>query len=246
MTDIRDITAHTEELFTLWYMTETSPAHTEQNSYSPSGTWQRPSCCQAPSSAPPCTPQRHLSLTDQPSKVVSVSQSLVYHVQALATICSGHARTKPQRDCWNLGKNHCIDSYSADHHLSYASSLCVYMHIHTYMCVCVCVCVRACMRVCESMQTCTCMCLCDHFAKTAIFTCPSLMCSFNRVILRGLPLWKCAFDVCVCVFYFTFALGRVLLTDLRKGLHMRRVLKCDFAYDGVWLSWADQLWLIGC
>ena len=136
----------------------TPPVHTEQNSYSPSGTWQRPGCCQAPSSAPPCTPQRHLSLTNQPGKVVSASQSLVYHIQALATICSGHACTKPQRDCWNLGKNHCIDSYSADHHPNYASSWCVYMYIHTYMCVCECVCVCVCVKACRHVHTC----LCDH------------------------------------------------------------------------------------
>ena len=41
------------------------------------------------------------------------------------------------------------------------------------------------------------------------------------------------FDVYVCMFCFMLAHGLFLWRDLRKDLYMRRVLKCESAYERV-------------
>ena len=51
------------------------------------------------------------------------------------------------------------------------------------------------------------------------------------VILKGLTLQNgCMMLVCVC---FMFVSGLVWEIDLRKGLFVRKVLKCAFAYGTV-------------
>ena len=64
---------------------------------------------------------------------------------------------------------------------------------------------------------------------------PGLMCPFNKGDIEGA---NCLKFVYVCFVY-------VLWIDLRKGLGTRRVLKCAFVYDRVWLSWGDPVWLTG-
>ena len=45
------------------------------------------------------------------------------------------------------------------------------------------------------------------------------------------------FDVCVCTFLFDVCVCMsVLWPDLMNGLHVRGVLKCEFAYDRVCLE----------
>ena len=60
--------------------------------------------------------------------------------------------------------------------------------------------------------------------------CPCLMYSLAGVILKGLTLRKCVFDVCV---YFVLCLRSnwFLLIDLTKDVYMRRVVKYAFAHD---------------
>ena len=58
----------------------------------------------------------------------------------------------------------------------------------------------------------------------------------------------CVWCLCMYVFVLCFAWGLVLSIDLRKRfvyIYMRRVLKCEFAYDRIWLSVGDPVWLTG-
>ena len=73
------------------------------------------------------------------------------------------------------------------------------------------------------------------------------VCMFCFMFGSGLVLWICLMfmyvlfhvwvgigfvdllDVYVCMFCFMFASGLVLWIDLRKGLFLRRALKCAFA-----------------
>ena len=49
--------------------------------------------------------------------------------------------------------------------------------------------------------------------------------------MNGLTLRKFVFGVCVCMFCFMFVQGLVLWTDVREGLYVGGVLKCESAYD---------------
>ena len=51
---------------------------------------------------------------------------------------------------------------------------------------------------------------------STIPACLSLMCSFNRIIMKGLALRKFMFDVCVCMFCSMFMKVLILWTDLTK------------------------------
>ena len=46
--------------------------------------------------------------------------------------------------------------------------------------------------------------------------------------MSGLTLRKFVVDVCVCMFCFMFVQGLVLWIDVREGLYVGEVLKCDF------------------
>ena len=72
---------------------------------------------------------------------------------------------------------------------------------------------------------------------STILACAILMYSFNRGTIEESKSWqKFVFDV-LCMYtlllFFMFVQGLVLQIDLRKVLHMRKVLKCACFYDGV-------------
>ena len=50
-------------------------------------------------------------------------------------------------------------------------------------------------------------------------------------MLNGLTLQKFGFDVCVYIYILFYTSAWINFTDLRKGLRVRRVLKCAYDYD---------------
>ena len=62
----------------------------------------------------------------------------------------------------------------------------------------------------------------------------SPVCFFYKNSIGGTHSSKlCLMFVCVCVFCFYLRTDLFHRDDLNKILHMRRVLKCVIAYDGV-------------
>ena len=90
---------------------------------------------------------------------------------------------------------------------------------------------------------------------STIPACPSLKMRFKKKKRRrrkekkkgnteGTNSKKYVSCVCVCV-CLIFVYDLLCRFDLRKGLHMRRVLKCAFAYGGVWSSSGGPVRFLG-
>ena len=85
----------------------------------------------------------------------------------------------------------------------------------------------------------------EHFALKHVFSMFIVICFLNKGnIYRSSSSKMC---VCCSCLYICFILyldwfGRF---DLRKGLHVRRVLKCASAYWQSWSSWGDPVGFVG-